>query len=255
MLVAVHEAAVALVARHIQTTGAPGNRRLRQDVLAELASSELDQGFVALGFAKMTGDTPVSTFWQRVAKRLGAMRVSGNIRRWDGNLTELDVIAAAKPSVPALVTLPLAWAMAAQRMDPGIQAELPGFDLDGQRAASRIGVRDVIMPVVSSWANDGTPLRDVIATLIARSVDQHLRIAWSRLAREPWKDVSVLASDGDEWLYCQDINNGRATSRLYQAINWLEQLGLIDENGLTRDGEVVLDSRLAALKHLGVRKP
>ena len=248
MLVAVHEAAVSLVAQHIRQTGGGTNRRTRRSVLAELTSGDLAQGFAALGFSEEIFDAPIGLLCQTLGSRLGKVSRAGNINRWDGDLDELSLINAAKVSVPAMASLPLAWLLAVRRMEPGLQAEVPGFDLDGQRGTSRMGVHGVILPEVSTWYGSDATVRDIVAQLIARSVDQHLRIAWSRLAREPWKDVSVLASDGEEWLYCQDINSGRATSRLYQAINWLRQLGLVDDTGVTEDGQVVLETRLAALR-------
>ena len=250
MLVAVHEAAVALVARNIQVNGGESGRRPREDVLAELTSDGLDQGLKAFGLVSLTGESPISAFCQAVQSQLGGCARAGNINRWNGVLTELSVIEESEVSSAALVTLPLAWLLAVRRMEPGILERVPGFDLDGMRAASRMGVRDVLMPVVDRWLHERTTIREVVAGLLSRAVDQHIRIALSRLSNEPWKDVSVIASDGDEWVFCQDFNNGRATSRLYQAISWLSQLGLLDDDGVTPEGADVLQSRLASLARI-----
>lgn len=248
MLVASHEAAVALVVKHIQETSDGKNRKPRNEILAELTSEELSRGLAVFGFPKELIDKPIADFCITLDECLNDIRRVGNINRWDSSLDELAIIQAAQATSAGMITLPMAWWIAAKRMEPGLQDEIPHFDLDGHRASARIGVRDVILPEVNSWPESTDTVNDVIARLLARSVDQHLRIAWSRLAREPWKDVSALGSDGDDWLYCNDLSNGRATSRLYQAINWLRQLDLIDDTGLSQDGDDVLQTRLAVLR-------
>jgi hypothetical protein len=250
MLVAVHEAAVAIVNKHIFTTSAGTNRKSIDIVLAELTSEDLAKGIALFGFSTDLINAPIRDFCAAVNGRLKDICRVGNINRWHSDLDELAIIRASKPLSAAMVILPLAWWLAARRMEPGIHDEIPEFDLEGNKASARIGVRDVIFTEINEWAKSNETVRDVVSRLLARSVDQHLRIAWSRLAREPWKDVSVLGSDGDDWLFCQDFKNGRATSRLYQAINWLQQLGLITATGVTQDGLEVLNTRLAVLKQL-----
>lgn len=248
MLVASHEAAVCLVVKHIVETSNGRNRKSRNDVLAELTSEELTTGLAAFGFPEESIDEPIADFCRLLDGCLNNIHRVGNINRWDSSLDELAIIQASKATPASMVTLPMAWWIAVRRMEPGLQDEIPYFDLDGYKASARIGVRDVILPEVNSWSESTDTVRDVVARILARSVDQHLRIAWSRLAREPWKDVSVLGSDGDEWFYCHDFSNGQATSRLYQAISWLRQLGLIDDAGLSPDGHDILQTRLAVLR-------
>ena len=45
--------------------------------------------------------------------------------------------------------------------------------------------------------------------------------------------LAPLQSDGDEWVFLKNFRAGRATSRLYQALNWLDQLALLDDAGVT----------------------
>lgn len=250
MLVAAHEAAVCLVVKHIRETSDGKNRKSRNDILIELTNDKLITGLEDFGFSTELLDKPISEFCNLIDGCLGSFRRVGNINRWKSSIDELAIIKSAKVTTASMIILPMSWWLAVQRMRPGIQDEIPQFDLDGHNASARIGVRDVILPEVDSWSDSTETLRDVIARLLARSVDQHLRIAWSRLAREPWKDVSVLASDGDDWLHCQDFKSGQATSRLYQSINWLRQLSLIDDNGLSQDGHEILRTRLAVLRQM-----
>jgi hypothetical protein len=144
--------------------------------------------------------------------------------------------------------LPISWIIAGHRLEPGIQAQNPGFELIFHAGFSRLGVDAVVLPEVRSWRTSSKTTREITAWLIHRSVDQHLRIAWSRLAREPFKDVAVIRSDGDDWVYQKNLNPGRATSRLYQAINWLRQLELLDDNGTTTRGSEVLQAGLETLR-------
>jgi len=89
----------------------------------------------------------------------------------------------------------------------------------------------------------------VIAELTRRTVDQHLRVVWSRLAQDPLRDVAVLNADGELWGYRTDFRAGRTASRLRQAISWLQQLKLIGATGLTADGETVLKRALGTLRN------
>jgi hypothetical protein len=100
-----------------------------------------------------------------------------------------------------LILLPIAWIVACHRVEPGIASGLTEFDIQGLQAMSRLGIASVLLPEVRRWQSSNETIREVVAWLIKRSVDQHLRIAWSRLAREPNKDVSLLQSDGEDWIY------------------------------------------------------
>ena len=77
--------------------------------------------------------------------------------------------------------------------------------------------------------------------LIHRTVDQHLRIAWSRASADLHRDVALLVVEGDAWMPRREYDAGRTLSRLLQATGWLSQLGLTDQNGLTTRGEHVLN--------------
>ena len=58
----------------------------------------------------------------------------------------------------------------------------------------------------------------------------------------------MIRSDGDEWVYQNDFHLDRATSRIYQAVNWLRQLGQIDDAGITAQGSALLEAGLATLR-------
>ncbi len=75
-----------------------------------------------------------------------------------------------------------------------------------------------------------------MAELITRTVQQHLRIAWTRFSLPQGKDVSVIVADMDTWSRNNGFRAGRTDSRLSVAISWLRQLGLTNEDGLTAAG-------------------
>jgi len=64
---------------------------------------------------------------------------------------------------------------------------------------------------------------------------------------DPRRNVALLVSDGTTWSGESTLRAGRATSRLYQAISWLHQLGLISGEGITADGTAVLARGLKVL--------
>ena len=92
-----------------------------------------------------------------------------------------------------------------------------------------------------TWTATNPLLVEVVSWLVQRTVDQHLRIAWSRMFSDVNKDVAILLCDGDLWKHRgRNYSGGRMASRISEAIAWLEQLLLLDSSGLTSKGEAVL---------------
>ena len=253
LLVMVHEAAVALVLRQLEQASTPDKRLPIRMVLATLVTDEIDAAFKTLKLGRINIGTPICKLYKAVHEKFGSSRAVRGLNRWEGNLEEAMLIKKedwlAEPA--GLALLPVAWIIACHRLQPGLAAGMQSFDLEGLAGTSRLGVRAVLQPEVESWQASNESIRDVIVRLVHRSVDQHLRIAWSRMAQDPKKDVSLLQSDGDDWIHLKEMSPGRATSRLYQAVNWLEQLGLTDESGITPAGKVALANGLKALKKGG----
>lgn len=253
ILVLVHEAALNLVLAELSQTPNAEKRRSFREVIAGLVGEDLNPGFAGLGLDGVSADDSISRLY---AKVVGAMTGSSEVRglrRWSGGCREIDIASKSDwlYQPVGLALLPVAWILACHRMEPGVIAQTPSFDIDGLAGSSRMGIGGVLLPEVARWRTSQMTIREVVAWLLKRSVDQHLRIAWSRLAREPHKDVSLLQSDGDEWILVKDFRPGRATSRLYQAVRWLGQLGLIDDSGLTTEGKARLSAGLATLRRAG----
>ena len=138
----------------------------------------------------------------------------------------------------------------ASRFRSPVDLNLPDDSEDflSHQGWARIGLREVIHPYVQKSLTEDQSFVQVIADLTRRTVDQHLRVVWSRLAQDPLRDVAVLNADGEIWGYRTDFRSGRTASRLRQAISWLQQLKLINDTGLTADGELVLNRALNALR-------
>ena len=95
---------------------------------------------------------------------------------------------------------------------------------------------------------DDPPFRSVATAFAYQVVQQHLQIAWSRLQVDPQRDVALLTAEGRRWYSRgKSYGGGRTLSRLQQAIGWMQQLGLIDANGTTADGDIVLARALKVL--------
>jgi hypothetical protein len=138
--------------------------------------------------------------------------------------------------------------LAAERIAPEM------FNLSGQGrrilalgSLFQIGIEDVILPKLDAFARERRTVREVMAELITRTVQQHLRVAWTRFSPPQGKDVSVLVAGHDTWARKNGFRAGRTDSRLWVAIDWLYQLGLVNDDGLTGRGERILDRSLATL--------
>jgi len=175
--------------------------------------------------------------------------VNGGLRRWQGGMIETTIYEMAlKAGASSAVILPVAWCLAAERIAPEM------FKATGEHrriltlgSLFQIGIEDVILPKLDEFAGERRTVREVMAELITRTVQQHLRVAWTRFSPPQGKDVSVLVADHDTWARNNGFRAGRTDSRLSVAIDWLYQLGLVNDVGLTSRGERILDRSLAML--------
>jgi hypothetical protein len=173
--------------------------------------------------------------------------VGNGVRRWRGGLSEATICRLALAAGPgAAALLPVAWCLAAYRVTPD-NAEVTEL----RKVADvgdffQIGLRAVVIPKLDEFIRTKRTYLAVMAELVTRTVQQHLRVAWQRFAAQG-QDVSVLAADHETWARIKDFGAGRTETRLGVAIDWLRQLGLIGEEGVTREGQRVLDRALATL--------
>lgn len=229
------------------------------DIIRQLVS-RVDDHFEALKDLRLLkgSESPLELSFRELHRRVQRATAKdrqemGGLRRWRGGLSERAVIEAAFAAGPgALAVLPVAWLLALERSVPWQDAGESPFAALSYKGWARVGLREVIFPSVTKFLEEDWRLPDVMAELALRTVDQHLRISWTRLSQDPTRDVAVLSADGDLWYHRASFYAGRTASRLFQAVSWLSQLRLIDEDGLTRSGKEELDVALRTLGHGGV---
>jgi hypothetical protein len=168
--------------------------------------------------------------------------VEGGLRRWEAALSELALIELImNDSAKAVVLLPVIWCIAFLRAEEWGESENRPFEGRIGFGWDLIGVCAVVIPEIQRFILQEWSVTEVMEELATRTVEQHLRVSWSRMAADSRHDVALLIADGDAWQsrnekHAQEYNAGRTNSRISQAISWLEQLKLIDADGLTTRG-------------------
>jgi hypothetical protein len=256
VLAVTHEAVFGAVMRQIDVASAArGAPALAADVVAALLNDTDEHNGILrkIGFLRRNESISAMRFGQlqeRVHRACQEHEATSNgLRRWRGGLSETEVYSISlKSGMAAAVFLPVAWCLAAERISPALRQEAS----DGHRILSigsifQIGIADVVLPKIGEFIRENRTVQDVMAELITRTVQQHLRVAWTRFSPPQGKDVSVIVADMDTWSRNNGFRAGRTDSRLSVAISWLRQLGLTNEDGLTAAGNRILDRSLATL--------
>jgi hypothetical protein len=257
-LAVTHEAVFEAVMHEVDAkTAARGAPARAEDVVAAILSAEEEHEEVLREFGllkkaeKIRGLT-FDRLRQRIESRCHDQQAMSNgLRRWRGGLREIELYEAALDARKgAAALLPVVWCLAVYRVhgdEP--ESQSTPDDILQTGGIYQIGLGEVVIPKVEQFTRENRPVLEVMSELIVRTVQQHLRIAWSRFMAPNGKDVSVLVADTDEW--SRNGNNGfqagRTDSRLWVAISWLEQLDLTDDDGLTSAGERLLDRCLTTL--------
>jgi len=164
------------------------------------------------------------------------------IKRWPDKLTESSLYQRAlKSGAGALSLAVVAWVLAEARVGDVARENVQEFGGLSYQGWRRLGLRDVILPELERFYREDRSLREVAATLAYRTVQQHLQISWSRLQVDLQRDVALLTAEGNGWFSRgKGFTGGRTASRIPQALAWLGQLKLIDDDGITADGDLVL---------------
>ncbi len=168
--------------------------------------------------------------------------------RWGGPLTEPRVgEVALSAAAGSAAVLAVAWLLALRRVETGSAAGEERTATLSYQGWERIGLEQVVKPLVERFLDDDVSLRQAMAELVQRTIDQHLRVAWSRMADDASRDVTVLFRDGDRLGLRRAFVAGFTAARIAQAVDWLSQLRLADGSGITADGSAVLERCLGAL--------
>ncbi len=185
-----------------------------------------------LGASEAVSDLSFRQLYTRVEARLSdGLEQRRGLSRWTADLIEPRLYTLAQRSGAGALTLAVvAWIMAAIRVGAAVKENGKEFGSLSYQGWRRFGLRDVVLPELERFHREDRPLRDVAAELAYRTVQQHLQIAWSRLQADLRRDVALLTAEGSQWFSRgKGFSGGRTASRLRQAVGWLTQLKLIDE--------------------------
>jgi hypothetical protein len=175
--------------------------------------------------------------------------IRNGLRRWRGGLSETDIYdQALDAGAGSVALLPVAWCLAMHRVTAGDDEQSAPRRVRAIGEIFQIGLEAVVLPKIQEFIRMKRTYLEVMAELTVRTVQQHLRVAWSRFAAPNGKDVSVLIADGQTWARNNVFAAGRTISRLQIAISWLDQLALIDYDGITAAGQRVLTRVLQTLE-------
>jgi len=169
--------------------------------------------------------------------------------RWSGKLIEPLLYKRALKSGAGALSLGLvAWLMASIRVGGAVAKNAEEGGKLSYQGWRRVGLLDVILPELDRFRRENRPVREVVSEFAYRAVQQHLQIAWSRLQVDLQRDVALLTAEGNKWFSRgKRFNAGRTKSRIPEALSWLHQLKLIDADGLTADGSLVLGRAMKVL--------
>jgi hypothetical protein len=251
------EAVMAAVMDEIMTSSDGGLAGVDRDaIIAGLMErvEEHDSALRDLGLLN-SGESTTNLSFRDMQSRIDGLLVAGSrqshgISRWPHSLTEPTLYRRALRSGAGALTLAVvAWLLAGRRVGEGVRENSQEHSSLSYQGWRRIGLRDVILPELERFHRENGSLREVVAELAYRTVQQHLQITWSRLQVDLRRDVALLTAEGNKWVSRgKGFGGGRTASRVQQALGWLTQLRLIDGGGITADGQLVLERALAVLK-------
>jgi hypothetical protein len=206
--------------------------------------------FGLLNSEESVKDISFGTLFARIEERLAlGMTMEHGIRRWDSGLNEPFLYGMAlRSGAGALSIAVVAWIVAALRVGSGVREQMGDLDGLSYQGWRRVGLKEVILPELERHLREDLPLTTVAADIAYRVVQQHLKIAWSRLQVDLTRDVSLLSTEGNKWVgRGEAFGAGRTASRIDRALGWMNQLGLVGTAGITGDGDAVLKNALSAL--------
>jgi hypothetical protein len=207
---------------------------IQNETLRSYGLLSAEEGFQDVSFSELFARIELLTAKDRITER--------GLRRWSSDLSELKIIASIRQTpATALALLPIIWCVAVLRAEEWQESDVNAFEGRAGFGWNLIGVHAVVIPEVRRFIEERWQLPRVMAELAMRTVDQHLRVSWSRMAVDSRHDVALLIADGDQWQsrtekHVQDFRAGRTNSRISQVINWLHQLRLVNESGPTQRG-------------------
>lgn len=231
-----------VIGRMLQETQA------QNDALDSFGLLRQGENAAAIGFEDLHSRIENSTAGERITEQ--------GLIRWSGPLSELALINSIRSSpASALVLLPVIWCLTAIRASMWPEPLANPFEGRIGIGWNAIGVHEVVTPAVKKFVSERWQLDQVMFELALRTVEQHLRVSWSRMAVDIGHDVALMITEADRWQsrpeekHVRDYRADRSASRLYQVINWLQQLSLVDKSGLTPRGKVIYQRAITLLEN------
>lgn len=255
MLAVTHEAVFAAVMRQIDRMSKDRQSpAVSTEVLSVLVSDPTEQDEVLRELRVLKDGESVSTVsFRTVRERVRRLckkqeQAANGLKRWEGGLSETTLYDLALQSHDAAIALlPVAWCLASERV-VAVPEPTPFQRMLLMRGGIyQVGIASIVVPKIDEFIRLDCSLLEVMVELTTRTVQQHLRVAWSRFSVQQNKDVSVLVADVETWSRNNPFRAGRTDSRLRVALNWLEQLRLTNEYGLTPKGAQILKRCLGVL--------
>lgn len=253
-LAVTHEAVLGLVCRELGGhEGGVLDKRIIHSVVTDASSSIALRNLGLLTSVETIDTVRFQELAERVSSSLLEKQAARGLVRWNGLVNENIIIKTVlQNSDMAAGLLLVVWLLAQHRVVVEESESFPHVKILMQAGVARFGLREVIFPQLKIWTDENPLLSDVISWLVQRTVDQHLRIAWSRMFADMNKDVAILLSDGSLWQHRgKSYKGGRMASRIPDAIGWLSQLELLDNNGLSDHGQEVLQHGYEVMSRCG----
>lgn len=247
----VHELALQLIVGHVEALGRHVDS---SQVLDAILGSEAQQQVLKDAGLLVPDDIDLqelrcSDVWEALVNATSDAQPDGGRLAWSTPCTEDRLIHLAWDAGDGIgVLLPITWMLAVRRNSPALEAGGSRGLYAAGAGFGRLGLQDVVHPRVETWLANDALLLQAAGELLHRTVDQHLRIVWSRRASDPTRDAARIAVDGSSWRFRGMFTGGRSLNSLPQAVGWLISLDLLGQDGPTEAGEREL---MRILKTLG----
>lgn len=239
-LAALHENVLGHIVGNLRVSQhAVDKKRLLERLVNAPEQGDLLRDFGLLNEGEDLLSLSLSDLNERISEVTGDAHVNGGRLIWSNPICMERVVEAGIHRKDGSIAAALiGWLLALRMYRPTLDGDNSVWMNIARSGLGRLGLREVIAPSVQHWLEDGTPAVVAMAYLAQRTVEQHLRIVWSRRNNDGLhRDAARLVVDGDRWQYRAFFGGGRMDSRLRQAFGWMRALGLWNRDGVTPKGQ------------------
>ena len=252
------EATLEALGRHVRRLGTDGGGVPAHDVLSALVGEGGNQQvsvFREFGLLPSTAGAKAlsSVTVKHCMDELSRLSPLGpgprGLRRWTTGVFETDLIARGRNADDGAVALGLLSLLLAVHRVGTEEDELPDFLAPlSVHGGQRLGLRQVILPTFRGWVQRETTLSEALWDYASIIIEQHQRVAWSRLATSEPTDIHVFTRDAGHLIPKKKFAGGQTNPRTDFAWDWLGQMGLARDGHTTRQGRELLARVRGALE-------